>query len=252
MISADMDAINAHSFVCMPVKCRQCGLMISANIDAIEAHSAVCLGTVDASAITYPNSRLHATHDTTGQCHEKQFMPLSMPLANDEVLGRALLNLSNANLAHLSQDLQQGNSGMPFVPMHMAEEALQKNELFLEQLRMEVKCQIEAIRAQQMAAATQSPVQIVVENCSSVRADQTLQHQESQPLPVANTELWWQKFLASPANRFVIFTTVQLSLYFAHGYLSHRYRLSELQHRIDANAFLRFQQILNSQLKVLL
>merc|ERR1711933_91785 len=47
MISADMNAIEAHSSECLPIKCRRCGEFIVADGDSIEdsmlAHASVCL-----------------------------------------------------------------------------------------------------------------------------------------------------------------------------------------------------------------
>jgi hypothetical protein len=129
----------------------------------------------------------------------------------------------------------------------LAAAAFPMDERFMMQLKADVQSQIDALRAQQQLA--QSPVQIVVDNTSTVHACQTYHQQEPRIDDTSNTERWWHDMLLSPGNRFALFAMAHVSLCFAQSYLSHRYRMSELQQRIDANAFLRFQQVLSNQLK---
>lgn len=252
MIRANVDDIEEHSSVCLPIKCRQCGQTISADIDAIEAHSAVCLPIIDVQSA-------RCQHPDT--CEDPQIglaqMEACVPRAlhcgiSDIAVGHALRDVSAANLACLSQGLQRGCATMPLLHLHPVEDAIQRDERLLPQLRQEVRRQIEALRAQQLVAASHSPVQVVIDNHATVSAHQTQMHEEVHHTPVGHSEAWWRDFLTSSANHSVLISVALLSLYFADGYLNHSYRLAELQHRIDANAILRFQQILCQQLKGML
>lgn len=242
MISANMDAIDEHSVVCQPIKCRQCGQMISANIDAIEAHSAVCLPIVECWSASCQQPVIHTPHGMVGAAHGGPCVPHSLRSPGDDyAMGRSLFDVASSNLACLSQGSLKG----PFVPQHA-------DEQFLKQLRLEVHSQIEALRAQQLAAVSPSPVQIIVDNCSTASAFQSMQHEQLPAIPSQSPDMWWCDLLSSPTSRMILFTTAYLSVYFAQGYLNHGYRMAEIQQRIDANAFLRFQQILSKQLTVLL
>jgi len=209
----------------------------------------VCLPIVEPLPVV--RQRLHTctAHEMAGRPCAETFLPPSLhSTSDDDAVGRALFDFSSANLAQLSQGVQQRSVGLPTVPTAV-EEAFLTDEQFLTGLRTEMRLQMEALRAQQLAAASQSPVQIVVENCAATSVDQREQHGELCRVVEDSTERWWRDFVISPANRIVVFTMVQLSLYFAHGYLNHRYRVAEVQQRIDANALLRFQQILSSFIK---
>merc|ERR1712194_459420 len=169
--------------------------------------------------------------------------PLHPPMRYDAV-GHALVDFSNKNLTCLSRDLHRAYTGVSLMPLQAPDET------FLDQLRMEVRSQVEALREQQQAAMSCSPVQIIVDNRATASAEQIIHREDPQPHPVSteSTDMWWRKFLDSPGNRIVLLTVAQFSLYFGHGYLNHHYRMAELQRRVDANAFLRFQQMLSNQL----
>lgn len=242
LINADIDSIEEHSLVCLPVKCRYCGQMIGASIDAIEAHLSVCIPVVE-------QPEACAALETMDRHHRDLSVPrpLFSPICYDAV-GHALADFSNRNLRCLSQPLQQAYTGVPLMPLQVADEA------FLDHLRMEVRGQVEALREQQQAAMSCSPLQIIVDNSATASAEQVIHREEPQVHHVSkeSTDMWWRNFVDSPGNRIVLLTLAQFSLYFANSYLNHHYRMAELQRRVDANAFLRFQQILSNQLKVLL
>merc|ERR1712113_384551 len=180
---------------------------------------------------------------------EASVQPPLRSASDDRVRGVALFELASANLAHLSE----GHVGVPMVPRHAMEEAFRRDENLLAQLRDEVQKQIKALSVQQLAAAPQHPVQIVVENRAMSNVLQMTQGVELQK-PDAETctnKRWWTEIVTLPAHRFALFSVIHLSLYFAYGYLNHQQRLAELQMRIDANAFLWFQKILNAHFESL-
>jgi hypothetical protein len=247
MIKASLDAIEEHSAVCLAVHCRLCGQMVSGDMQDIEAHSRLCCPLQEIPC-------MQKCHDAPSNHCEDMLLqhPLWSP-GEDDAVARALFDVSGANLACLSQSMQEDSSGKPHAALDIVEQACQRDSDFLMQLRLEVQSQMEALRAQQMATASQSPVQIIAENCATASAQQLQTHERTPHSTQLRTgDMWWCDFLASPMNRAVIFATVQLSLYFAHGYLHHRYRMAELQQRIDANTFLRFQQILSHHIRGLL
>mmetsp|Transcript_23024 Transcript_23024/g.52746 ORF Transcript_23024/g.52746 Transcript_23024/m.52746 type:complete len:164 (-) Transcript_23024:34-525(-) len=53
-------------------------------------------------------------------------------------------------------------------------------------------------------------------------------------------------FFASPTTRISVFSAIGLALYMLQGHLQHKWRMAEMQRRIDANLFLRLTQILGS------
>merc|ERR1712232_1273478 len=113
--------------------------------------------------------------------------------------------------------------------------------------------EIHVLRAAQLATASQPPVQVIVQNsaCAST-AQMTMStrapgHTIQRRRDDAKNSL--RDFLASPVNRIALYTAIYLSFHFVHSYLAHKHRMTEMQQRIDANAFLRFKHMLTNQLK---
>eukprot|EP00427_Karlodinium_veneficum_P016455 CAMPEP_0169142460 /NCGR_PEP_ID=MMETSP1015-20121227/44975_1 /TAXON_ID=342587 /ORGANISM="Karlodinium micrum, Strain CCMP2283" /LENGTH=349 /DNA_ID=CAMNT_0009209155 /DNA_START=1 /DNA_END=1050 /DNA_ORIENTATION=+ len=253
MISGDIDAIDEHSLICLAVKCRLCGERMNADVRTIEAHSNVCVPIVEQlSTLRYQQPR----SDSTAGCQELQVHPYPYPYPYSQPVPRpvvparenqgvasALLDISAANHARISQYVTRDMHPFP------AKTIACSNDDFL---RMEVRRQIEELhRLQQPLAPSQRSMQIVVENRASSNASQTQENgklQEHSLVPMEQVNTWWREFLASPTNRVALFATINLSLLFARDYLSHRNRMTELQYRMDANLFLRFQQVVASQL----
>eukprot|EP00928_Gymnodinium_smaydae_P057380 TRINITY_DN4062_c0_g3_i1.p1 TRINITY_DN4062_c0_g3~~TRINITY_DN4062_c0_g3_i1.p1 ORF type:complete len:365 (-),score=30.55 TRINITY_DN4062_c0_g3_i1:377-1450(-) len=257
MISADMEAVEAHSLVCVPVKCKHCGQLISADVDSIDeamlAHSSECPSRVDSLSISCWRPTVLTAASSEPSVREAAMLPRPLRPSDDyATVGRTLLGLSATNLETLSAQLQTAGGARP-----TPEGSFQVDEQFLAELRREMRKQIEATYAQEASARAQSPIQIVIDNTSTSSATQTAQHPHvsvASNAPVGTSsgrDQWWTEVLRSPANRIALFTMMHLSLYLAHGYLNHRYRLVELQHKIDANAVLSFQRMLNSRLKCL-
>merc|ERR1712227_480108 len=97
MISADMDAIEAHSFECLSIKCKQCGQRLRADMATVDAHSLVCQPAVEVVVTACEHTALGGFHAA----------PLGVSLrcsSEDAAVGRALFDVSLENIAHLSQD----------------------------------------------------------------------------------------------------------------------------------------------------
>eukprot|EP00403_Amphidinium_massartii_P038425 CAMPEP_0178439348 /NCGR_PEP_ID=MMETSP0689_2-20121128/36107_1 /TAXON_ID=160604 /ORGANISM="Amphidinium massartii, Strain CS-259" /LENGTH=156 /DNA_ID=CAMNT_0020061869 /DNA_START=31 /DNA_END=501 /DNA_ORIENTATION=+ len=93
------------------------------------------------------------------------------------------------------------------------------------------------------------PMQLIINNHAQANADQrTMNVQPSQPEGYRRDDLrsGIMSFLASPLNRIFLFSTVGLSLYALQGHLSHKWRMEEMQRKMDANILFRFRHLLLS------
>mmetsp|Transcript_15397 Transcript_15397/g.26945 ORF Transcript_15397/g.26945 Transcript_15397/m.26945 type:complete len:196 (+) Transcript_15397:79-666(+) len=98
------------------------------------------------------------------------------------------------------------------------------------------------------SAPSAPPIQLILQNNSTVHAEQQVQSappvstEPQRPLPKSIWELSRQDvadFWASPLNRICVFGVAGLLFYLYQGHSHHRWRMSELQRRIDNNIFLR-------------
>ncbi|CAE8650175.1 unnamed protein product [Polarella glacialis] len=113
--------------------------------------------------------------------------------------------------------------------------------------------------SQQIAASIQSPpaysstpvapVQFIIQNTSSATSTQKVVNtapppEPSQRPPRKFTGSWedLEEFWTSPLNRICVFGVLGLVCYIYHGHSQHRWRMLELQRRIDSNPFLRVVQ----------
>mmetsp|Transcript_78812 Transcript_78812/g.219085 ORF Transcript_78812/g.219085 Transcript_78812/m.219085 type:complete len:195 (-) Transcript_78812:113-697(-) len=89
------------------------------------------------------------------------------------------------------------------------------------------------------------PMQLIINNHAEAKADQQTTSGPDQPQSEFEgvTEAV-TSFFQSPMNRLCLFSVVGLGLYMLQGHLQHKWRMAEVQRRIDANLFLRFTQIL--------
>merc|ERR1740121_3315773 len=121
-------------------------------------------------------------------------------------------------------------------------------------IRHEVRQSLANVHPQHPPAQTQSsapPVQVVIRNTtSSTSQNQTIaQPPAPAPQPVVVPKTGWaavshvlQEFWASPANRIFLLTSLGAVLYIYQGQAHHRWRMDEMQRRIDRNPFLRLVQ----------
>merc|ERR1719265_1812720 len=105
--------------------------------------------------------------------------------------------------------------------------------------------------ASSSAAPRQQPIQIMVNN--QVEAHSTQQVTAPSPAPPPepprephNALEAIGMFFSSPMNRLGLFSAIGIALYILQGRLSHRWRMEEMQRRVDANLFLRFTQAMPS------
>lgn len=87
------------------------------------------------------------------------------------------------------------------------------------------------------------PMQLIINN----RSEATVQQSAPEPSPPGPHETWMEllsTFLASPVNRVGLLTVVGLGLYIYQGHLNHKWRMAEMQRRIDANPFLRLSKMI--------
>jgi hypothetical protein len=104
--------------------------------------------------------------------------------------------------------------------------------------------ELEALRAAPPPAPVVQPMQFIINNSSAVHTEQkTVAAPVQEPqLPVGPDErlLALKKFLASPLNRFALFSVVALALYTLNDHLENKWRMAERQKVIDANFLFRF------------
>ncbi|CAE7236454.1 unnamed protein product [Symbiodinium microadriaticum] len=91
-------------------------------------------------------------------------------------------------------------------------------------------------------AAPQAPVQLIIQNSSSVTTSQ--QVPEMPPEPPKMPQHMWQlsrkdlvDFWASPLNRVCLLGLAGFLLWIYHDNTQHKWRMSQLQQRIDSNPF---------------
>jgi len=102
-----------------------------------------------------------------------------------------------------------------------------------------------AVQQQQQPAPQQQPMQLIINN----HAESTCKQQATPVQPRQETkevQIGVRELLTSPMNRFMLFSVVGLGLYFLHGHLQHKWRMDEMQRRIDANLFLRITRLLGN------
>ncbi|CAE7034412.1 unnamed protein product [Symbiodinium natans] len=93
----------------------------------------------------------------------------------------------------------------------------------------------------QRAAAPQAPVQLIIQNSSTVTTSQV---PETPPEPPKMPQHMWElsrkdlvEFWMSPLNRICLLGLAGFLLWIYHGNTQHKWRMSELQRRIDSNPF---------------
>ncbi|CAE8704297.1 unnamed protein product, partial [Polarella glacialis] len=96
------------------------------------------------------------------------------------------------------------------------------------------------------AAAAAPPVQFIIQNTSSVTSEQQVVNTPCAPEPPRRpprqfTGSWedLEEFWADPLNRVFVLGSLGLVLYICHGQGQHKWRMAQLQRRIDGNPFLR-------------
>lgn len=114
-----------------------------------------------------------------------------------------------------------------------------------ELIRQRVSAELAAAaQQQQQTVSEQQPMQLIINNhaesSSKQQAAPTQPRQERKEVQSDVREL-----LASPINRCMLFSVLGLGLYMLHGHLQHKWRIVEMQRRIDANLFLRITRLLN-------
>ncbi|CAE7393158.1 unnamed protein product [Symbiodinium sp. CCMP2456] len=94
----------------------------------------------------------------------------------------------------------------------------------------------------QRPAAPQAPVQLIIQNSSSVTTSQ--QVPEMPPEPPKMPQHMWElsrkdlvDFWASPLNRVCLLGLAGFLLWIYHDNTQHKWRMSQLQQRIDSNPF---------------
>lgn len=77
--------------------------------------------------------------------------------------------------------------------------------------------------------------------------------QQTEPHVALRPSFWdsssefLSKFFGSSFNRFCLFTSCGIGLCIVYGHYQHKWRMAEMQKRIDANFFLRMTQVLLSE-----
>jgi len=129
----------------------------------------------------------------------------------------------------------------------------QQKQAFQHQLRELIRQETQSVLhvAQQQPRA--APMQLIINNHSEANSDQRTVNQApaaAPPPPPPPARRDWDEaqktlasFLASPFNRLCLFSALGLALYVLQGQLSHKWRMAELQRKIDANIFLRLTQM---------
>eukprot|EP00931_Biecheleriopsis_adriatica_P108557 TRINITY_DN82888_c0_g1_i1.p1 TRINITY_DN82888_c0_g1~~TRINITY_DN82888_c0_g1_i1.p1 ORF type:complete len:194 (+),score=35.76 TRINITY_DN82888_c0_g1_i1:31-612(+) len=122
-------------------------------------------------------------------------------------------------------------------------------------IRREMKQAFAASVPPNLQRATSAPVQIIVQNSSTVNAEQKVESPPPPPPPPPRMpqRVWdlsrqdLADFWASPLNRICVLGMATLVFYIYQGNSQHKWRMSELQRRIDGNPFLRtVSQVLGS------
>mmetsp|Transcript_54919 Transcript_54919/g.141429 ORF Transcript_54919/g.141429 Transcript_54919/m.141429 type:complete len:194 (+) Transcript_54919:88-669(+) len=121
----------------------------------------------------------------------------------------------------------------------------------IEVIREETRLAASAMAASQAPQATQQPMQLIINNHAEAKADQRTVN-AMQPTPTASAPPEKQapsslmSALASPVNRLCLFSAVALGLYILQGQLQHKWRMAEMQRRLDANLFVRVTQMFSA------
>eukprot|EP00927_Polykrikos_kofoidii_P066438 TRINITY_DN62037_c0_g1_i1.p1 TRINITY_DN62037_c0_g1~~TRINITY_DN62037_c0_g1_i1.p1 ORF type:complete len:230 (+),score=39.00 TRINITY_DN62037_c0_g1_i1:102-692(+) len=116
----------------------------------------------------------------------------------------------------------------------------------LHEVRDLIREEMSALRPVQQPAP--QPMQLIINNhAESNSVQQEAPPPPAPPKPSSDTfRGFLAEFLESPLNRVFTFTVFGLGLYMLQGHLQHKSRLAEYQRRIDANLFLRLQQVVGA------
>mmetsp|Transcript_34630 Transcript_34630/g.52209 ORF Transcript_34630/g.52209 Transcript_34630/m.52209 type:complete len:183 (-) Transcript_34630:478-1026(-) len=94
-----------------------------------------------------------------------------------------------------------------------------------------------------------SPVQVLINNSTKCGSDSRAHEEEEEPLPPPPPLTTWEgvrhfavTFWASPTNKLFVLGAAGAVLYIIQAREQHRWRMAEMQRRIDANPFLRLVQ----------
>eukprot|EP00933_Yihiella_yeosuensis_P032953 TRINITY_DN26631_c3_g1_i1.p2 TRINITY_DN26631_c3_g1~~TRINITY_DN26631_c3_g1_i1.p2 ORF type:complete len:160 (-),score=29.98 TRINITY_DN26631_c3_g1_i1:138-617(-) len=102
-----------------------------------------------------------------------------------------------------------------------------------------------SVAATTAQSAAARPMQFIINNSTQANVSQNVESTTPPPQQVpSQNEEGLKSFLAKPLNRFCIFAAVGIGLYMLQGHLSHKWRMLEMQKRIDADIFLRFKRMM--------
>mmetsp|Transcript_20039 Transcript_20039/g.56644 ORF Transcript_20039/g.56644 Transcript_20039/m.56644 type:complete len:176 (-) Transcript_20039:168-695(-) len=100
---------------------------------------------------------------------------------------------------------------------------------------------------QPAAKAPSAPVQVIIRNTTTSTSEQVTEAAPPPQQPPPPPESSWdtvrrvcKEIWASPSNRIFLLSTLGVALYIYQGREEHRWRMAEMQRRIDRNPLLRF------------
>uniref|UniRef100_A0A0G4HG22 Uncharacterized protein n=1 Tax=Chromera velia CCMP2878 TaxID=1169474 RepID=A0A0G4HG22_9ALVE len=127
----------------------------------------------------------------------------------------------------------------------------QQNPYALADFRREVYTDVLSMCAATMSASHQAaairqqqPQQVIIHNNTCLQANTAVDNKEatSKKKKTSKPFKWFLKIWESKMNRFVIIGFSCLSVYMLHQYLTHRYRMDQMQKKIDSNLMLKGSQ----------
>lgn len=134
----------------------------------------------------------------------------------------------------------------------------QQQDLVRQQVREQLAMEGRLLQQSSPPSLAPPPLQLIIQNSATSNATQKVVNAAPAPAPPPPPPLpkiWTFRdaycgvldFLQSPLNKLFLFSSVGMVLWIWHGHSRHKWRMGEMQRRIDANPFLRLvQQVFGS------